>query len=95
MRGAFVATGAGDFQSAAIVADFGAILAHIVPGGSDGGGVDRLGIGHGRGQNRGEDGGGNSGEDELAHGGNSLFRPALAKCLGVSVGHEPVMVRRG
>jgi hypothetical protein len=69
--------------------------AHIVAGGSDGRGVDRLGIGHGRRQNRGEDGGGNSGEDELAHGGNSLFRPALAKCPGCLVGHETVMVRRG
>lgn len=65
--GAVIAMGAGNRQARAILAHFGAILANFVTGGGDGGGVHRLGIGDGRCHDGGQNGGGDNGEDELAH----------------------------
>lgn len=97
--GAFVAMRTGDGQAFAIVAEFGAVMAHFVAGGGNCGGLDRLGIGHGRGNHGSENGGSDNGEDELAHGGNSLigrgWQTLGAERLGVSVGHEAVMARSG
>jgi hypothetical protein len=66
--GAVVAVGAGNGQALAIVANFGAILANVMAGGGNSGGVHRLGVGHGRRHDGGENGSGDNGEDELAHG---------------------------